>query len=196
MLELPHVADNLTQRAAALQKLGDERIEGVGVRDGSFMHPRALSRAGITPPPRAGHIDDAIWATPPPARSRDDLKTVGCGQSDHARAAASRQHAHESAKDPGRAPARSARAGSPGGSSAELPRRLRPSQIPFIQRKLVVGTVDDPLEAAADRAAERVLGMPAAAGVADGGTAAGQLFRWRHAPTAQPRSSSRGPPSR
>ena len=88
-----------------------------------------------------------------------------------------RQHAPESAKDPGRAPARSARAGSPGGSSAALPRRPRPSQIPLIQRKVVVGSVDDPLEAAADRAAERVLRMPATGAVADGGATAGPVLQ-------------------
>ncbi len=43
--------------------------------------------------------------------------------------------------------------------------------------KLVVGTVDDPLEAAADRAAERVLRMPATGVVADRGATAGPVLQ-------------------
>lgn len=82
------------------------------------------------------------------------------------------QHAVESANDPGRVPTRSAQAGPRGARPAEPPRRLRPSQIPFIQCKLVVGAVDDPLERAADHAADRVVRMPAAAASPDGGTGA------------------------
>ena len=64
--ELPHVADNLTQRAAALQKLGDERVEGVRGARWIVHASKSLERAGITPPPRPGHIDDTYQGNPAP----------------------------------------------------------------------------------------------------------------------------------